>query len=60
MLERRFPHGGVIVREAVAMAAQKASREQSEALADRTGRAVVRELVAFLNSSRAPVEPEEG
>ena len=41
------------------MAAMEARREQDEALADRTGRAVIRELVQFLNSNRAPVEPRE-
>lgn len=36
------------------MAALNARKAESEALADRTGRAVIRELVAFLNTDRGP------
>jgi hypothetical protein len=56
-LEGFPPHVGRVVREAVTVAAMQANRDRDEALAERTGRAVIRELVAFLNTSRAPREP---
>lgn len=51
------PHVRRVVREAVVVAATRASRARDEALADRMGRAMVRELAQFLNSGRSPGEP---